>query len=143
MIIESTRNLDAYEKFKRYGRVTDADILSWRSVDGFEIVARMVDGSLMRFNSFDCTIGYLKEHEVDERGNYLMGDEEYRQEFAMKLKRLMHSARITQTMLSEYTGISQVSISKYLNGKTLPDCRNLTRIANALRCSITELTYFE
>ena len=143
MITYCCGDTDAYEKFKTYYRATDDDILDWRSVNGFEIVVRMKDNSIIRFDSSTNTFGYLKRHDVDLRGNYTMSDDEYKHEFAIKLKRLMRSMRITQAQLSEDTGISQVSISKYVNGRGLPDCRNLTRIANALGCSVSELTYFE
>ena len=143
MAIRHVRNEEVYEAFKNYYRITDDEVESWRSVTDREIVVYLTNGDIMRFNGMLNTFGYLKRHEVDERGNYTMSDADYKLAFSEKVRRLMNSIDVNQKWLSEETGISQVSISHYLTGKSLPDCRNLSRIANALRCSVSELTYFE
>lgn len=64
----------------------------------------------------------------------------WRDNFSERLIQKMNEAGIGQWRLSQLTGISEVSLSRYMNGKATPSCYNVDRIANALRCSIPELT---
>lgn len=59
---------------------------------------------------------------------------EWRNEFASRLNRKMEQAFIDQTELSERTGISKVTLSSYMNGRSTPSVYNLRKIANALNC---------
>lgn len=49
----------------------------------------------------------------------------------------------TQKELSEASGITEAAISKYINALRLPNARNLCRLANALDCTVDELTRFD
>lgn len=73
--------------------------------------------------------------------NNIFNDEIMRREFGRRLKTLLELRGMTQNELSEETGISQVSISKYLNGKSDPSLLNVLKIARALDCSLDDLTY--
>ena len=132
-----------FEKFLKFYKPSDSEIVDWRPVTDFEIIVELLDGTCMRYNAHDECFGYLRNYETDESGNYTMNDDEYKQAFSRKLRRVLCTSMMSQTRLSELTGISQVSISHYLSGKSLPDCRNLTRIANVLQYPIDELMIFE
>ena len=54
----------------------------------------------------------------------------------------MNEKCIGQEALSEITGISKVTISGYVNGKSLPSLYNADRIAEALSISIDKLLDF-
>jgi transcriptional regulator with XRE-family HTH domain len=49
---------------------------------------------------------------------------------------------ISQCELSERTGITQPSISDYMNGKKLPSFYTVDKIAKALGCSVDAFRYF-
>lgn len=132
-----------YENFLKFYKPAEGEVVEWRPVTSFEIIIYLSDGTHMRYNGGDRSFGYLRNYETDELGNYTMSDEEYKQAFSDKFRRIMNASMVNQNCLSEQTGISRISISRYLNGKSLPDCRNLSRLANALGCSITELTNFD
>lgn len=68
-----------------------------------------------------------------------ISEEEWRKRFARRLSHKMYNVSVTQDSLSELTGISQVMISKYVNGKSVPNVYNLHKIARALNCSTSEL----
>lgn len=78
-------------------------------------------------------------HDSDDIDSGDISEEEWRKLFARNLNRKMRNVAMTQDRLSELTGISQVTISKYINGKTIPNSRNLIKMAKALKCSIHEL----
>ena len=63
----------------------------------------------------------------------------WRKNFAYQVNRRMMYIGVSQEWLSEKTGISRVTISKYLNCKSSPSGPNLERIARALGCSVGEL----
>lgn len=58
--------------------------------------------------------------------------------FGVRLRDKLMARRMDQETLSEITGISRVSISKYINGKAVPSLYNVELIARALGCSLEE-----
>ena len=56
--------------------------------------------------------------------------------FSSRLSIAMKNKQLTQKALSELSGIRQVSISEYLNAKTIPNAESLCTIANALEVSM-------
>lgn len=69
-------------------------------------------------------------------------DGEWSNIFASNIRRRMSMCCINQERICELTGISSVSMSKYMNGKAIPSTRNLCKIAKALKCSASELVNF-
>lgn len=66
-------------------------------------------------------------------------DDMCREIFASNLAEIMSMKGFGQPELSERTGISTASISKYLRKKATPTITNLEKIAHALNCSRDEL----
>ena len=56
--------------------------------------------------------------------------------FSSRLSSAMKNNSLTQKALSELSGIRQVSISEYLNAKTIPNAESLCSLANALGVSM-------
>ena len=71
-----------------------------------------------------------------------MSEQQCREEFSIRLKRLMYRQGVTQKELSEETGISEMTISNYMNGKRTPSFYNVDKISKALKCSIDIFRYF-
>lgn len=67
---------------------------------------------------------------------------DWRKEFAMSLRRKLKEKGMSQRALCSITGISPTTINGYTTAKRIPDAYNLTLIANALECSISDLTCF-
>jgi len=63
----------------------------------------------------------------------------WRHAFANNLAKNMHDKYISQSELSNVTGISSVSLSRYINERATPSGYNLEKIADALGCDITDL----
>jgi len=60
--------------------------------------------------------------------------------FARNLKSIMNEKNLTQTDLSELTGIGKSSISQYLTGKNVPHRHRIAELAKALGISHERLT---
>ena len=63
-------------------------------------------------------------------------------EFSFRMRKKMREQMLSQDDLSMITGISKVSVSKYMNGKSIPSVYNARLIAKALNCSMYELYEF-
>ena len=50
----------------------------------------------------------------------------------LTIRKLMHDATLTQEELAELAEISPACISQYVNGKVMPQKKNLMKLANAL-----------
>ena len=132
-IFEGLRTIDpkVYESIVHYYPISKAELaIRTREEDGKDYIYNWVTRNLrpfvrrssepVRFTEFEW-LGY----------------------FSRKLCELMRINNISRYDLSALTKISEVSISKYLNGKSTPSTFNLIRIAQALNCTVSELTYFE
>lgn len=62
--------------------------------------------------------------------------------FGNNLKEIMDEKGYSQNDLSEATGISQSSISKYINGQQIPNAITIVNLSYTLDCDIYELIDF-
>ena len=99
---------------------------------GYHLIVILNDGRRVSFDVYEESSRYLpNSDDVDE--------ERFRLEFGRRLRRIMDFKHINQLELSKKTGISNVTISKYICGKATPSFYNAVKIARVLDCSITEL----
>ena len=115
------------------------DIIDWYPSAQMEITFKISNGDkyvfdwiskkLIRVYSASGEDAELEEHE-------------WREKFARVLDDKMRRLGVSRDVLSSRTGISRVTISKYLNGKATPSCYNLHKIAAALKCGVNELSRF-
>ena len=125
-----------FSKFKTY-----FPIMAEKAVDYYRsginaIVVLMNDGSRLEYHSTMNTIRSI----VSSTEEKAFTEDNYQRDFSYNLMSKMVDAGLTQSSLAEKTGISQVSISRYLNRKALPNIYNCEKIARVLNCSINELT---
>jgi transcriptional regulator with XRE-family HTH domain len=67
---------------------------------------------------------------------------EWLREFAENLSGLMFDREFTQSKLAEETGLTQASISHYVNGKQIPTLRAIVNMAYALDVTTDDLIDF-
>ena len=114
-------------------------VIDWYPSGQMEITVRILEGEKFAFDFMDKSIRSLGN--VNDRGfvDFKIDEEEWRIIFSSKLRTKMMRVCMSQSDLSELTGISMVSMSKYINGKATPSAYNMTLIASALKCSTAEL----
>lgn len=71
-----------------------------------------------------------------------MTEQEWLSIFSDNLVDILDDAKITQQDLSEMTGLSRTTISRYINKKQLPGPKAIINIAEALDCDYEELLWF-
>lgn len=115
------------------------DAVGWYPAGYHEIGIQFRDGRRANYNpllsSKRLRFVYNPKVGVDD----ILTEDEWAKTFGNNIYRRMKSTGITGENLSDITGISRVSISKYLNGNAIPNTRNSVLIAKALKCTINEL----
>ena len=71
-----------------------------------------------------------------------MSEQEWLNIFGDNLVDMLKKAYLTQDDLSEMTGLSRATISRYINKKQMPGPKALVNIAEALDCDYEELMWF-
>lgn len=121
---------DRYPEFAK-------DIIDWYPIGQMEIAVRNSKGEKRVYNMMNQTLGMFRPPKVSD---IFLDEDEWVKEFSYRLHKKMRMVGINQDGLSELTGISRVSINKYINGKSIPSVYNLEKIAWALNCPTSELT---
>lgn len=122
---DGLRNLSFYHESK-------ADrIAAHKSLDSMNILVKLDDGSHHIYNEERHNLRPLPDLNN-------MSDEEYLCELGRTLERMMYYKGISQFEMSERTGISQTTISRYIAGKISPSYYNLDKIARVLNCSMED-----
>lgn len=103
--------------------------------EDLELFMTLEDGSRMAYYEYDNSVRELPKDDL------FLTEEECRKEFGIRLYRIMRHKGIMQKELSELTGITQASISNYINGRMSPTFFTVDKIARALGCSIEDLRY--
>lgn len=62
--------------------------------------------------------------------------------FTRRLSYLLERECMSQSQLAAYTGIAQSTISRYVNGVSLPNGAHLYSLCEALRCDTYDLLGF-
>lgn len=101
----------------------------------FELVVKLDDGHVISYYDTEQGIRRLPSDDTN------LTEEECREEFGIRLCRIMYYKGVTQKELSELTGITQANISNYITGRQTPSFYKVDKIARALDCSIEELRY--
>ena len=126
-----------FNNFKLYFPLVSELVTSFKQTGLFDLTIKLNDGTSVIYDDTEHTMRNLP------RDCNNMTEDECRREFGLRLRKLMHVKNISQSELSEKTGISNVTISNYLNFKATPSFYNADRIAKAIGCSIEELRYID
>ena len=124
-----------YQNLETYFPSVAKDAVEITERGSWELIVRVSGGAVYSYDNFHMTIRRLPA----DRDN--MSENEFRNEFGRRLRARLDHNHISQGKLSEMTGISQVGISKYVNGTRTPSFYIVDRIAKALNCSSDEFRY--
>lgn len=112
-----------------------------RVYDGY-LIAELNNNTFIRFDSIRGTIRYFNSLEKANSSIEPMNpktEKEWKTLFAKKLYRRMQAYGYSVKDLSEEVGIGTGTISRYINGNTMPNVFNILKIAKALKCSVEYL----
>ena len=101
-----------------------------------ELVIKLQDGSRWRY---DYRLKTLSRLPFRVSSNEDISEQEWRDNFAAKLRRRMYMKGYTQIELARATGIPHVSIGNYMRASTTPSGYNIDRLCRVLECPASEL----
>lgn len=126
-----------FEDFKMYWPFEVENVKDYQPRGERGIRINMKDGKSYDYDDISHGLRPVRNYSPTKIGD--ITDESCRKSFSYRVTDLMHMRGFTQQTLSEFTGISQASISKYLNGKVTPSVAALRKISYALKCTMDEL----
>lgn len=121
--------------FKLYFPYLANQIVRERWIGPRTVIFDLEDGSVIRYSHSLNAIRVLKEYDGTE--------EAWRKEFSRRLYEMMADRAFGQETLAEKAGVSQKSISRYLNREALPNAYITSKLAKALKCSSTDLIDYD
>ena len=124
-----------FNNFKLYFPIASELATSFKQTGLFDLTIKLSDGTSVIYDDMEHSIRNLP------RDSKSMSEKECRREFGLRLRKIMYLKNVSQLELSERTGISNVTISNYLNFKATPSFYNADRIVKALGCSMEDLRY--
>ena len=98
----------------------------------WDLIAILKDGTRIMYDGEQHSIRSLPDSND-------ISEEQLRIEFSKRVSKILRRRGMSQLELSNLTGISTTTISKYMSRKATPSLYNANRIARALGCSIDEL----
>lgn len=123
------RTLKKFETYypNLYDRVDD-----WWATGRMSIAVKLNNGDVYDYDPIDDSIRpvYLDE-DVDETV--------MRKVFGNNIQKMLPFSGMTKTELAEKVGVSNVMMSRYIQGKSVPSAIVAKRIARALGCGLNEL----
>ena len=128
-----------YEDFKMMYPELEKHTIDWYPSGPTEITMMQDDRSKVTYDSYFNAIRFISR----ENCTTDISEEDWRNNFGIKLSDRLIVVGMTQKDLSERTGISAQTISKYIRGCSSPSTYNIIKIAKALNCSTTSLLYFD
>jgi len=108
-------------------------VVLWASQGKHTIRIRVTNGDTLEYDGSSDSLRLIVEPKVKT------SDGDVRKNFATKMIMRMLITGHTQQTLSEYTGISQSSISNYLKAISTPSLTAALKIAEVLQCDLNEL----
>ena len=123
------------EDFEHTYKHIEKDVIDWYPSGRNEIVLELNNGRRIVYDWLTKKCYPISENDED-----LMDEETWKNIFAERLSDKLRKKCYTQERLSDETGISRITINKYVNAKAIPSIYNLEKIIKVLNCSIHELT---
>lgn len=129
---------DIFNDFAFYFPAEAEASLSWWATGPTEITIRLKDKTLATHDLIGSRTRFL--HRDPE--STALSEEDWAKEFGINLGAKMRKAFMSQSDVAERLGVSQATVSNYLNGKRLPNAHRLMRLSEILNCSVTDLIWF-
>lgn len=128
-------NKSMIENFEMFFPSLASMMVKYWSSSPYELIIELDDGVRFIFDDNDKSIRRLPKDSNN------LSEQEFKNEFGTRLRRIMWYKGITQEDLSRATGITQTMISKYVTGHACPSFSNVDKICKVLGCSMDRLRY--
>lgn len=124
---------EIYANFKRECPHVLQDVARWGPHGDWTIMLYLRNGDRAIYHDLFGSVMAIHKN---------MTEQEWRKYFSRSLEQMMRFKMITQKQLAEQSGLSQISITKYMNMRTTPSAYVIQRLADELQCSASDLVWF-
>lgn len=136
----ASKQIDMYNRFLEKHKRIGYSVIDWYYIGNSTLVLHTKHGDTYTYDDKKRKVVRVMKEEDKVLG--VMTEEDWRKEFALVLRDKMRKKGMKGYMLADKTGLSRITISKYVNATRTPSSYNLVLIADALGCLVSELTYF-
>lgn len=119
--------------------VSIQEIDDYKQFDKFELLVILKSGVRILYDYIDHTMEYLRPKPSNV---FDMPEKDWRVAYSRRFYKRIRDRGISQNELSEMTGISRVTLSRYINGKATPSLYNAGKLAKALNCDLRDFIRF-
>lgn len=118
------------------------EVVDWHPSGYLELTVKVDTGEILVYEFIGDRIYSLCSGRVSSTMEFRRCENEmaWRKNFSNNLKVRMRRRGVNCDRLSDMTGISRVTLGKYINGNATPSSYNMDRLSYALGCSVHELT---
>lgn len=114
-------------------KATKDDILQVKELNEWDLLIEFRNGKKVIYDRYTGYHKNIFHNNINE-----LTEEQEKKEFAYRLRSIMGRKWINQEQLAEMTNTSQVMISRYVSGKSIPSLMMGRKIAKALGCSMDD-----
>lgn len=118
--------------------VRNEDITSQRKISDSEYIFIMNDGKKYLYETIGDIVKQIGCFNTD-----YVNDELWKKEFSRRVKKMAFRKGYYIKDLAVKLGISENTMSRYMNGKTIPNAFMVKKLSEILGCSIDYLTNFD
>ena len=105
--------------------------------DPWTLIVEYDDGAQVMYDLFAGFYTFMKDR---DNPNEDVSEDDYKREFRKLLRIKLKRSFYSQQEFSKIVGISEHTLSSYMQGKSLPNSYTVFRMALALKCSPNDLT---
>lgn len=99
----------------------------------YELFAMLDNEFVIFYDYLEKVIRYIP------KDSSKLEEQDYRYLLGIRLRNLLFCNSVNREYLSNTTGISETTISRYINGTSTPSIYNIHKIVKALKCTINDL----
>lgn len=114
-------------------RISEDDVEEYVEINEWDLLIIFRDGRRFIYDRFTKAYKEIYYDSVND-----ITEEQEKRELAYRIRSLMGRRWINQDELAEMVGTSQIMISRYVRGETVPSAIMLRKIAKALRYSMDD-----
>ena len=124
---------DVLNRFEHYYPYLYEQAVDWWPSGHLCITAKLSDGVLVEFNSFNDTIRRIQPD------HYKKDIETLRKDIGHNLKKVVLTRGIAQSDIAEKCGITEAMLSRYIHGTSMPGVDKIYALATALGCRVVDI----
>ena len=117
--------------------IKEEDVEDARMVNDFDLFVKLKDGRKYVYDTLNGYFRFVTETEGRKSRERLA------KELSNRLRILMSRRHMTQDDLADLLGVSRKTISRYVNGDTIPDFITMQEISTILKYPLDEFLFKE